>query len=191
MTAALCQMFLGGALLAFAVWMKLHDIRRVLRMLTARSPVKDWIEIPTPIILGIFAVALIVDPLIPGVAGLTVHVPIVQNAYSGLPEQLLKEGAVGLIGAQIDVPAVFAVEYAKEILTGFLARTAERVRLGPLMREVNQKLWDVNRNPLGFVYSLYRGVDCFVDWEASDGESRYLCRLNLKRVSWLNVIRNP
>ena len=68
----------------------------------------------------------------------------------------------------IDVPAVFGVEYAREIFAKFFARTnAQKVRLGPLIREVNRKLWDTNHNPLGLVYSLYRGVDCFVDWQTA------------------------
>ena len=36
--------------------------------------------------------------------------------------------------------------------------------MGPLMREVNRAMWDTRNNPLGLVYSLYRGVDCFIDW---------------------------
>jgi hypothetical protein len=99
MTATLCQMFLGGALLAFAVWLKLHDVRHVLWMCTARSPMKDWIEIPTPIILGLLAVALIVDPLIPGVAGLTVRAATVRASYLGLPEHLrVRVAPLGLQG---------------------------------------------------------------------------------------------
>jgi hypothetical protein len=113
MTAALCQMFFGGALLAFAVWLKLYDVRHMLQMCTARSPVKDWIEIPTPIVLSRLGVALILDPLIPGVAGLAIRAvlrlscsirslagsigfysipaegaPTVRATYQGLPEHL-------------------------------------------------------------------------------------------------------
>jgi hypothetical protein len=85
--------------------------------------------------------------------------------YESFAVELLKEGAAGLIGAQIDVPIVFAVEYAKEIFERFFERSNnQKVRLGPIMREVNKKLFDCNRNPLGLVYSLYRGADCFVDW---------------------------
>jgi len=85
--------------------------------------------------------------------------------YKSFAVELLKEGAVGLIGAQIDIPAVFGAEYAKRVFAGFFARkNTEKVRLGPLLRAVNQTLWDEHRNPLGIVYSLYRGVDCFIDW---------------------------
>lgn len=86
--------------------------------------------------------------------------------YEGFAVELLKEGAVGLIGAQIDVPAVFAVQYGKEIFQKFFDRAnPQKQRLGPLVKKVNRKLWDENNNPLGLVYSLYRGIDCFIDWQ--------------------------
>lgn len=88
--------------------------------------------------------------------------------YQSFAVELLEEGAVGLIGAQIDVPAVFAVQYAKEVFEKFFDRTnTQRERLGLLLKKVNQKLLDTNHNPLGLVYSLYRGVDCFIDWPAT------------------------
>ena len=86
--------------------------------------------------------------------------------YESFAVELLNEGVVGLMGAQIDVPAVFAAQYAKEIFEKFFARTnTQKQRLGPLVKKVNQKLWDENNNPLGLVYSLYRGIDCFIDWQ--------------------------
>jgi len=36
--------------------------------------------------------------------------------------------------------------------------------LGLLMRQISQDLWDNKRNPLGLIFSLYRGVDCYIDW---------------------------
>jgi hypothetical protein len=87
--------------------------------------------------------------------------------YKTLAAELLGQGAVGLVGAHIDLPAVFAIEYAQRVFTKLFARGQDRVRLGPLLREVNRSLWDDHRNPLGPVYSLYRGVDCFIDWQAT------------------------
>jgi len=85
--------------------------------------------------------------------------------YQSFAVELLDEGAVGLVGTQIDVPAVFAVEYAKEVFEKFFDRTSTRKeRLGPLLKKVNRKLWDMNNNPLGLVYSLYRSIDCYIDW---------------------------
>jgi hypothetical protein len=87
--------------------------------------------------------------------------------YQTLAAELLKEGAVGLVGAQIDLPAVFAIEYARRLFKRFLKRNQSRIRLGPLIREVNRVLWNAHKNPLGLVYSLYRGADCFIDWQAA------------------------
>jgi hypothetical protein len=84
--------------------------------------------------------------------------------YESFAVELLKEGAVGLIGAQIDIPAVFASAYAHFLLEAFFAKDKGRVRLGPLMQEMNQKMLDIHNNPLGLAYSLYRGVDCYIDW---------------------------
>jgi hypothetical protein len=84
--------------------------------------------------------------------------------YRSFAKELLKEGAVGLIGAQIDLPAVFASAYGELLLHQFLDRAKASVRLGPLVRSVNRTMWDTYKNPLGLVYSLYRGVNCFIDW---------------------------
>ena len=85
--------------------------------------------------------------------------------YESFAVELLKEGAAGLVGAQIDVPAVFAVEYAKQVFEKLFERSNDpKIRLGQIIKEVNRKLFDNSQNPLGLVYSLYRGADCFVDW---------------------------
>jgi hypothetical protein len=84
--------------------------------------------------------------------------------YDSFAVELLRQGAVGLIGAQIDVPAIFAAAFGQLLLGRFLGQSNRRIRLGPLLREINRTMWDEHNNPLGLVYSLYRGVDCFVDW---------------------------
>lgn len=83
--------------------------------------------------------------------------------YKTLAEELLREGVVGLVGAQIDLPAVFAIEYARRLFKEFFGGRQRRRRLGPLLRKVNRTLLDTYKNPLGLVYSLYRGVDCFIE----------------------------
>jgi hypothetical protein len=86
--------------------------------------------------------------------------------YQSFAVTLMKQGAVGLIGAQIDVPAVFAAEYAERVFRAFLAESKEPVRMGPLLQKVSRSMWDDHKNPLGLIYSLYRGVNCFIDWRA-------------------------
>lgn len=84
--------------------------------------------------------------------------------YQTLAAELLKRKAVGLIGAQVDVPAIFATEYCQRFFQAFLnGEGGSRVRVGPLMRELGQEFFQKYANPLGLVYALYRGADCFLD----------------------------
>jgi hypothetical protein len=83
--------------------------------------------------------------------------------YKGFAVELLKQGAVGLVGAQVDIPAVFAAEYAARVFRELFTKD-NQVRLGRQLRDTNQDLWVNHYNPLGLVYSLYRGVNCFIDW---------------------------
>jgi hypothetical protein len=79
--------------------------------------------------------------------------------YESFAVELLKQGAVGLVGAQIDVPTVFGPVYAQRLFEKFFAKDKGRVRLGPLMREANQVMWDDHNNPLGLIYSLYLPIE--------------------------------
>src|SRR5262249_27491704 len=84
--------------------------------------------------------------------------------YKTIAAEFLKQNATAVIGGQIDMPAVFAAEYARRLFTKFLdGSSGRRIRLGPLMRELAQEFVNDHNNPLGLIYSLYRGVDCFVD----------------------------
>jgi hypothetical protein len=81
--------------------------------------------------------------------------------YEHFAKELLKEGAAGVIGPQIDVPAVFASAYGQLVFAEFFGKAP--IRMGPLLLELNRAMWDTHNNPLGLVYSLYRGVNCFID----------------------------
>jgi hypothetical protein len=83
--------------------------------------------------------------------------------YKTIAAEFLKQDAMAVIGGQIDMPAAFAAEYARRLFTRFLdGSPGQRVRLGTLMRELAQEFVNDHNNPLGLVYSLYRGADCFV-----------------------------
>lgn len=84
--------------------------------------------------------------------------------YRSFAVTLLKQGAAGLVGAQIDVPAVFAAEYGERVFNAFFKKGKKPVLMGPLLNKVNRAMWDKHNNPLGLIYSLYRGVNCFIDW---------------------------
>jgi len=85
--------------------------------------------------------------------------------YQTVAKMLLKKGASGLIGAQIDMPAVFAAEFAQRFFSGFFSRRGKnRILIGPLLRSTTRELLQEHKNPLGLAYSLYRGMDCFIAW---------------------------
>lgn len=91
--------------------------------------------------------------------------------YQTLAVEFLKRKATCMIGAQIDIPAVFATEYARCLFGKFLNATTEGVvKLGPLIRDLAREFVKVHNNPLGLVYSIYRGADCFVDWRTVSNE---------------------
>jgi CHAT domain-containing protein len=89
--------------------------------------------------------------------------------YETLAKEFLRRKAAGVIGAQITIPAVFADRYAQRFFEEFLKGSKkqakgkeEKVRVGPLMRLLAREFIDKHNNPLGLVYSLYKGADCFV-----------------------------
>lgn len=82
--------------------------------------------------------------------------------YKTLAIEFLKQEATGLIGSQIDVPALFAAEYAQRFFKRFSDWTDTPVRIGPLMRDLAWEFVRKECNPLGIAYSLYRGADCHV-----------------------------
>lgn len=67
------------------------------------------------------------------------------------------------------MPAVFAAAFAQRFFEGFLSGNGTYVRIGPLLRSLTQEFVTKDKNPLGLVYSLYRGADCYVDWSDSSG----------------------
>ena len=69
---------------------------------------------------------------------------------------LLASGANCLIGAQTDLPAVFATEFATRFFTDFLAGNQ---RVGEIMRRLVRQFADDHANPLALLYSLYHGLD--------------------------------
>ncbi|MEU6915412.1 CHAT domain-containing protein [Streptomyces olindensis] len=92
---------------------------------------------------------------------------IVLNAcYAGLPEgsadarflsrAFVDAGARGVLGPQIEIPQVFAAEYALQFLTRYLhgSRTA-----GSIALTVARYFADELHNPLGLAYALHHGMD--------------------------------
>jgi len=77
-----------------------------------------------------------------------------------LGRMLIKHGAQGVLGPQIEMPQMFAAEYALEFITRYLqgGASAGSVSLG-LARHFAAKY----RNPLGCAYALHCGMDARVE----------------------------
>jgi hypothetical protein len=76
--------------------------------------------------------------------------------YTAFGPPLLRKGANCILGPQIDVPAVFATEYAMRLFSDFLR---PETRLGDVVQQLTRKFIDDYQNPLGLIFSLYRGLD--------------------------------
>ncbi|WP_369233617.1 CHAT domain-containing protein [Streptomyces sp. R21] len=83
-------------------------------------------------------------------------VPAAGGDPAFLGSALIHAGARGVLGPQIEMPQVFAAEYALEFLTRYL-RGAETA--GEIAHAVARHFADELRNPLGFAYALHCGMD--------------------------------
>lgn len=76
--------------------------------------------------------------------------------YPAFGRYLLDYGARCLVGPQVDLPRVFAREYTERLFTAFLEPGA---KLGDIVRSLARTFADEHGNPLGLIFSLYRGLD--------------------------------
>jgi CHAT domain len=81
--------------------------------------------------------------------------------------QFLEQGAICVVGPQIEVPAVFAGEFGNRFFTALMQRTNPSPRAGLVLRELTREMW-MHNNPFGLVYSLYAGADCHIRWGEED-----------------------
>jgi CHAT domain len=77
--------------------------------------------------------------------------------------EFLEQGAVCVVGPQIEVPAVFAGEFGKRFFERFIAQTDPPPQVGLILRDLTCEMWE-HHNPFGLVYSLYAGADCHIRW---------------------------
>ncbi|WP_429924100.1 CHAT domain-containing protein [Agrobacterium vitis] len=93
---------------------------------------------------------------------------VLQQHHKSLAKELVSEGAAGVVGSHIDVPIVFASEFARRLLTRFLEHNStEGPMFGPLMNQTVRELYDAQKNPIGLSYGLFHGVSCFIAWDNS------------------------
>ncbi|MFJ2927617.1 CHAT domain-containing protein [Streptomyces massasporeus] len=91
---------------------------------------------------------------------------LLNACYAGLPEgsadarflsrAFVDAGARGVLGPQIEIPQVFAAEYALEFLTRYLDGTQTA---GSIALDVARYFADHLHNPLGLAYALHHGMD--------------------------------
>ncbi|WP_225732348.1 MULTISPECIES: hypothetical protein [unclassified Nocardia] len=77
--------------------------------------------------------------------------------YSTVGRALLRDGGARcLIGPQLDLPPVLAVSYARLLFAEFLV---SETKLGDIVWRLSCELINKYNNPLGLMFSLYRGID--------------------------------
>lgn len=76
--------------------------------------------------------------------------------YPSFGHHLLRHGARCLLGPQADLPRGFAGAYTERLFEAFLAPGA---KLGDVVRALARSFADEQGNPLGLIFSLYRGMD--------------------------------
>lgn len=69
---------------------------------------------------------------------------------------LIKAGASGVLGPQIEMPKVFGAEYALAFITRYLGGTRTA---GETAHHLARHFADTYRNPLGLAYALHCGMD--------------------------------
>lgn len=81
--------------------------------------------------------------------------------YQGFGLRFLAKGACSVIGPQTDLPAVFGGEFARRFFARFFAG-GQPNNIGAVLADLRRSFFDEYRNPLGLLYSLYRGGDTFL-----------------------------
>lgn len=79
--------------------------------------------------------------------------------YDGLVPYLIGKGARGVIGTEVDTPALFAAEFAQEFLRRFAAGGQP---LGALLLDLRREYLDQKNNVMGLVYALYSSGEIVV-----------------------------
>ncbi|MFJ7066725.1 CHAT domain-containing protein [Streptomyces sp. NPDC101115] len=87
-------------------------------------------------------------------------VPSGESDRAFLGRALIEHGARGVLGPQIEMPQVFAAEYAYAFLDRYLGG---RETAGQIAHSLARRFADTHRNPLGLAYALHCGMDARLD----------------------------
>jgi hypothetical protein len=72
--------------------------------------------------------------------------------YDGIMPYMVARGARGMIGTEVETPALFAAEFAKEFVKRFVDGG---ITLGELLRDMRVEYLEQKNNIMGLVYALY------------------------------------
>jgi hypothetical protein len=81
--------------------------------------------------------------------------------YEAFGKTFLGLGASAVIGPQVEVPAALAGEFARRFFEEFFRGSSDR-QLGRILFDLRRQLFDQHANPLGMIYSVYRGADVYL-----------------------------
>jgi hypothetical protein len=90
--------------------------------------------------------------------------------YEGFAKVFLSRHASAVVGPQTEVPALFAGEFARRFFEDFLSGGAQN-SVGRILHRLRRSFWDSGSNPLGLVYSVYRGADIYLPKIVAQGDS--------------------
>lgn len=79
--------------------------------------------------------------------------------YDGLIPYLIGKGVRGVVGTEVDTPALFAAEFGREFLSRF---TAGGQTLGELLLAMRQEYLTKKNNVMGLLYALYSNGEVVV-----------------------------
>ncbi len=79
--------------------------------------------------------------------------------YDGFVPYFMSKGARGVIGTECEVPALFAVEWARR----FFDRFVQGDTLGQIFLDLRREFFFTHNNPMGLLYSLYVDADTRVE----------------------------
>jgi hypothetical protein len=79
--------------------------------------------------------------------------------YDGLMPFMIARGVRGMIGTEVETPALFAAEFAKEFMRRF---TSGGTTLGELLLDMRREYLEQKNNVMGLVYALYSSGDVMI-----------------------------
>lgn len=83
--------------------------------------------------------------------------------YDGLMPYMIARGVRGLLGTEVETPALFAAEFAKDFIKRFAAGGQP---LGELLLDMRREYLEQKNNVMGLVYALYSSGDVVVQRSA-------------------------